>query len=71
MSDLKRCETCNWWKDYTQRVFAIVSGVQGDRSPGTIELRRCRYQPPPKADAGHAVYTDKGHVCSAWEEVSE
>ena len=72
MTDKKSCENCEWWKDYEQRVFAIVSGVKGERHPGTIELRLCRYCPPPQAIAGHMwIYTDKDHVCSGWQEVND
>jgi len=71
MSEAKKCETCEWWKDYKNRVYAKIDGVVGKIHPGTIELRLCRYSPPPTADAGRSVYTNAENVCSGWEAISD
>lgn len=73
-----RCETCTYWADWNQRVFArlssgdfVQSTPQGqvfhqDRtSDRGVELRLCRFQPPPTVQQNTPMHTDAAYVCSA------
>lgn len=61
------CETCLHWQDYTDRVHARVSNTRSSFARGVIELRRCKYEPPPTiSKQWDAIYTDKDHVCAEY-----
>ena len=70
MSENARCENCEWWKDYSDRVFARVSGGKGDLAGNVMELRKCRYATPPTMGDSRVIYTDKDHVCSAHQRTT-
>lgn len=74
-----RCQTCVYWQDYNQRVFARLSSgsfsqvnqngtvFNEDRnSDRGVELRLCRFQPPPTVQQNcGSMYTDANYACSA------
>jgi hypothetical protein len=62
------CDSCRWWKDFSDRVYARVSGVKSNMAGDILELRRCRYSPPPQIEQRKVIYTDKDHVCSEYEK---
>ena len=64
----RQCGLCVWWQDYSDRVYARISGAYDPIHPGKIELRRCRYIPNPRADSAGSVYTDEKFVCGAYEQ---
>lgn len=60
------CGNCKYWKDYTDRVWAHISKTVGNRGRGQIELRYCKYNPPPTVEAETCVYTDNEYTCSGF-----
>ena len=70
MSNEIKCETCDFWKDYTDRVTACVKGTTGNFVRNRIELRRCKYTPPPSQEFT-PVYVDKDYSCGQWREKRE
>ena len=64
----KSCETCIFWQDYHDRVYANISKTRGDLGDNSIELRRCRWQSPPGITMNFSSrYTDKEYGCSEHE----
>jgi len=63
----RNCKSCTWWKNYSDRVYARMSGIRGDIHPGVLELRRCRFIPAPRSDSGGTYYTDGESACGSWE----
>ena len=74
----KRCETCVFWTDLERRVFARLSSgtfqrttrmgatfTEDPNSDRGVELRLCRFQPPPTVQQNSLMHTDAGYVCSA------
>lgn len=61
------CAKCLYWEDYKDRVWAVISGKDGERNDGSIELRACKYSPSPTIGMQrHTIYTDRDFVCSEW-----
>lgn len=69
LDSANRCESCRYWQDHTQRVMARLSvPVASKYANGAIELRRCRYSPPPTIEReAMIVYVDANFLCSAFE----
>ena len=67
------CKDCEWWQDYRVRVYARISEVNGPINGGLIELRRCKYDPPPNItpNINHIVYTDEAYCCSEFKKANE
>ena len=64
-----KCGSCEYWKDFSDRVFAIISEGHSRFHRNRIELRRCRFTPPPTvSDVVHEIYTDCGHTCSGFTD---
>ena len=62
------CENCAFWQDYEDRVFANISQARSNMDRNTIELRRCKYVPPPTVQSAALRYTDKDFACSGWKQ---
>ena len=61
------CSTCKYWQDYENRVFARIEGVQGKFGRSDLELRLCKYRPPPSNDINFRdIFTDEDYSCSAF-----
>jgi hypothetical protein len=63
------CGTCVWWQDYSDRVDAIISTGHSNCHRNRIELRRCRYNPPPTVESVTACWTDSEYVCGSYRKV--
>ena len=71
MKDDEKCEFCKYWEDYTDRVWACIYGFKSDRIRNLIELRRCKYNPPPPTmESIHSYHTNKDYYCSAFKRRS-
>lgn len=66
---MKKCETCDWWKDYEDRVFALIPKVYTTRAANAIELRHCKYKPHPMNQMFDSYYTAPHYVCNEWTEI--
>ena len=62
------CENCAFWQDYEDRVFANISQARSNMVRNTIELRPCKYVPPPTVQSDARRYTDKDFACSGWKQ---
>ena len=60
------CDKCKYWKDYSDRVYARISEARSSMERNRIELRICRYIPPPTVSSKTFVYTDKDYSCSGF-----
>jgi len=70
VKSLDRCEMCKHWQDYEARVWAKITDFRqrgNTHGKGLIELRPCRYSPPPGLEMHDFVYTDKNFHCSGYE----
>ena len=66
----QKCETCLFWKDYEQRVWARIGKTRGDITRDLLELRACRWIPHPSVDmVRDEVYTDKEFSCNEYKHV--
>ena len=61
----KCCRNCRYWRDYTQRVFALIEGKTKNTSRGD-ELRRCKFRPAPGADNDRQYYTSEDWFCNEY-----
>ena len=59
-----KCKDCIYWKNYEDRVFAAISGIQGSIARGIIELRPCEFRPSPNIGDVSYRYTDGEYSCS-------
>lgn len=67
-----KCKTCKYWQDWSDRVFACVSGVQTNFERNRVELRKCRYVPPPTIESTViGIYTDENYSCSQYSKLEE
>jgi hypothetical protein len=63
----QKCETCIFWQDFEQRVWARISNTRGDKTRGLIELRLCTWKAHPSISlVEHEVYTDKEFSCNEY-----
>ena len=60
------CGNCKFWRDYNDRVYANISRTKGNTGRGTIELRVCKYNPPPTISQSSWVHTDEDYTCSGF-----
>jgi len=67
MSNTEKCKTCRWWQDYKDRVWANLSGMDNYPHDRGLELRACKFKPPPGVRTFEKKYTDEDYVCSAYE----
>ncbi len=67
----RTCENCTWWQDYEKRVWAIISDFTSDRAGNHVELRLCKYLPPPTVVDNNTIYTDKDYCCSEFHRKSK
>ena len=59
------CETCKFWQDWSDRVIACISKQTSNYERNRIELRVCRFNPPPTVQSRVWLYTDSNYSCSA------
>lgn len=62
-----KCKDCEWWQDYTDRVYAQISHARGDMARNTIELRCCKFVPHPSRWDFRYSYTDCDYVCGEFK----
>lgn len=69
MSTKGKCDSCIYWTEYKNRVFARVTGKGSDFARNIIELRPCSFELPPRANQdGNVIYTDQDHTCSEFSQ---
>lgn len=62
------CKSCQWWQDYKDRVYAVLSFAGNGPVAGSWELRACKYRPAPCVDQTFHKYTDENYLCSAYQK---
>jgi hypothetical protein len=60
------CGNCKYWQDFSDRVVACISGAKSNTERDRIELRVCRFNPPPTVQSRVYLYTDDEYSCSAF-----
>ena len=67
METIERCENCIWWADYNDSVRARISNTVGGPYPrGDIELKACKFSPPPAHSEVNKIYVDADFCCSGF-----
>ena len=66
------CGNCTHWQDFEDRVSACISKGHSNTARNLIELRCCKYDPPPQVDVTwRSIYTDEYYVCSGFDNCHE
>jgi hypothetical protein len=65
----ENCSSCKWWQDYSDRVYAVIPSVRTNVARDRVELRRCRYVPPPSIVSIWDIYTEGSYVCGSYSHI--
>ena len=60
------CGNCRYWRDWDDRVFALIEGKTKNTTRGD-ELRRCRFRPAPGASNHQNYYTSEDWHCNEFQ----
>ena len=60
------CYNCKFWKSIDNRITACISDTTSNTERDRIELRVCRFNPPPTIQSRVCIYTDDHYSCSSF-----